>query len=147
MHAGHQFLIAGAMLGTLLTMPHYALAQADGGSAETWACTDANAADQKPMQYTLQGGTLMAQPLGAPRYRVLDNTSYGFVAVDYSADLDPLLGFMRIYVSTMMVDRVSGHLTTTASESGRTPSLHTGHCQRVETQADATTGSTATPQK
>jgi hypothetical protein len=144
MHAGHCFIVAGAMLGTVLTTSHHALAQTDAGAVETWACTDASAADQKPVQYTLQGSDLVAQPLGAPRYRVLDNTSYGFVAVDYSADLDPLLGFMRIFVSTMVVDRASGHLSKTASESGRMPSLHTGHCQRVEAQADATTGSAAT---
>lgn len=141
MQAIQFFLIAGALLGTLLTTSVQALAQKDAAATvETWACTDANAADHAPVEYTLQEGTLVAQPLGAPRYRVLDNTSYGIVAAEYSADLDPLLGFMRIFVSTMMIDRVNGHLTATSSESGRTPSLRTGSCQRVETQAGATSG-------
>ena len=74
----YPFLMAGAMIGALFSFAG-ANAQAGGPlTNETWLCTDKTASDQDrpPHEYLLQNGYLTAQPLGAPRYRVLDSTPY-----------------------------------------------------------------------
>jgi hypothetical protein len=133
MHCGQHLLIAGAMIGALLTSSA-ARAETSAPTGETWICTDAatSAQGRQPLQFALQQGSLIEQPLGAPRYRLLDNTSYGLIGADYSADLDPLLGFHRIFVSTVMIDRATGQFVVTSTESGRAPVLRTGHCRKSE---------------
>jgi hypothetical protein len=126
---GHTLLIAGAMIGALLTS-HEASAQAGSQPTnETWLCTDRTSSDQtRPShEYLLQNGYLTAQPLGAPRYRVLDNTRYGLIAADYSADLD--IGFVSVYAATVVIDRVSGAYSSTLAASGAAPELRTGQCR------------------
>ena len=95
---GHPLLIAGAMISALLSSTG-AMARAGGPlTNETWLCMDKTSSEQgrPPLEFLLQNGYLTAQPLGAPRYRVLDSTPYGLIAADYSADLD--IGFVSVYV-------------------------------------------------
>jgi hypothetical protein len=133
MYSGQNLLIAGAMIGVLLTTS-VARAENNAPTGEKWICTDAaaSAPAKQPLQFALQDGALIEQPLGAPRYRLLDNTSYGLIGADYSADLDPLLGFNSIFVSTVMIDRASGHFVVTSSESGRATVQRTGQCRKSE---------------
>jgi hypothetical protein len=128
------------MIGALLSSSTGANAQAGGPlTNETWSCVDKTASEQgrPPLEFLLQNGYLTAQPLGAPRYRVLDSTPYGLIAADYSADLD--LGFVSVYVATVMIDRVSGAFSSTLTASGRLPVMRTGQC-RIQ---PATTGPAA----
>jgi hypothetical protein len=139
----HPLLIAGAIIGALLSSSG-AKAQAGGPlTNETWRCTDRSSSDQTrpPLEFLLQNGYLTAQPLGAPRYRVLDNTPYGLIAADYSADLD--IGFVSVYVATVMIDRVSGAFTSTQALSGRTPEVITGQCRLQHAKAGAVMGPAA----
>lgn len=131
MICGQHLLIAGAMIGALLTSS-VARAQTSAPAGETWICTDeaSSAQGRKPLQFALREGSLIEEPLGAPRYRLLDNTSHGLIGADYSADLD--LGFNRIFVSTVMIDRASGKFVVTSTESGRAPMLRTGQCRKSE---------------
>jgi hypothetical protein len=137
---GHTLFIAGAMIGALFSSSS-ANAQAAGPTTdETWFCTVKAASDQaRPaLEFLLQNSYLTAQPLGAPRYRVLDNTQHGLIAADYSADLD--IGFVSVYVATVMIDRSSGAFSSTLTASGATPEVRTGHCQM---QQPATIGASA----
>ena len=136
----YPLLIAGTMIGALLSFAG-ANAQAGGPMTnETWLCTDKTASDQDrpPHEYLLQNGYLTAQPLGAPRYRVLDSTPYGLIAADYSADLD--LGFVSVYVATVMIDRVSGAFSSTLTASGSLPVLRTGQCRMQQVKGEPTVG-------
>jgi hypothetical protein len=126
---GHTLFIASAMIGALLSSSG-ANAQAAGPiTNETWVCTEKSSSNQTrpPLEYLLQNSYLTAQPLGAPRYRVLDSTPYGLIAADYSADLD--IGFVSVYVATVMIDRVSGAFSSTSISSGGTPEVRTGRCE------------------
>jgi hypothetical protein len=145
---GQHLLMAGAMLGALLSAD-IARAQGGVGPVEKWSCTATKASDQKPQShaFALQEGMLIAQPLGAPRYQLLDNTPYGIIAVDRAGDLDPLYGFHHIYVATVMIDRKSGHFTTTLSQSGYAPVSETGSCEKLEVKAEPTTGSAVAGKK
>jgi hypothetical protein len=136
---GHTLFIAGAMIGALFSSST-ANAQANPTN-ETWFCTVKAASDQTrpPLEFLLQNSYLTAQPLGAPRYRVLDNTQHGLIAADYSADLD--IGFVSVYVATVMIDRASGAFSSTLTSSGATPEVRTGHCQMH--QPGATIGASA----
>jgi hypothetical protein len=141
MTPGQKLLMAGAVFGAMLTSN---VALAEGGiAAEKWNCavTNASGKNTQPLQYSLQEGILIAQPLGAPRYQLLDNTQYGIIAVDRAGDLDPLYGFLNIYVATVMIDRVSGHFSSTLSQSGRTPDYQSGSCSRLDANAGPTVGS------
>ena len=142
MNRGQQLLTAGAVLGALLTS-NAALAQGGIGPVEKWNCTVTSASrnNNQPVQYSLQQGQLIAQPLGAPRYQVLDNTQYGIIAVDKAGDLDPLYGFLNIYVATVMIDRENGHFSSTLSHSGHTPEFQVGSCNRQDANAGPTVGS------
>jgi hypothetical protein len=130
MNTGQTLLIASAMIGALLISGE-ARAETKAWTSEKWTCTDA-ASSGAARQFSLQEGVLIEQPLGAPRYRLLDNTSYGIIGADYSADLDPMLGFVSIFVSTVMIDRATGHFAMTSSESGRAPVQRTGQCRKSE---------------
>jgi hypothetical protein len=127
----HLLLTAGAMLAVLLSS-EAPRAQAPGVSAnERWLCTEkvASGAERAPTEYLVENGSLIAQPLGAPRYRVLDNTPFGLIAADYSADLD--LGFVDVYIATLMIDRGTGTFMATNSVSGGTPEARMGQCHLV----------------
>ncbi len=121
-----QFLsTAGAVLALLLAS-QAAHAQAGGPlNNEKWLCVEK--AGAAPTEYLLENGYVTAQPLGAPRYRVLDNTPYGLVAADYSADLE--LGFVNVYIATVMIDRVNGNFIATNSNSSAVPATRTGECR------------------
>jgi hypothetical protein len=144
MTRGQQLLTAGAVLGALLTSIA-ALAQGGIGPVEKWNCTVTKASgnNNQPVQYSLQEGQLIAQPLGAPRYQVLDNTQHSIIAVDRAGDLDELYGFLTLYVATVMIDRESGHFTTTLSQSGHTPEFQAGSCSKLDANAGPTVGSMA----
>jgi hypothetical protein len=136
---GHHWLIAGAMISALVSSTG-AKAQAGGPlTNETWSCMDKTSEQERPpLEFLLQNGYLTAQPLGAPRYRVLDNTPYGLVAADYSADLD--LGFVNVYIATVMIDRVSGAFSSTLASSGSLPVLRTGQCRMQQAKAGSAIG-------
>jgi hypothetical protein len=138
---GHTLFIAGAMIGALFSSSSANAQTAGPMTKETWFCTVKAASDQArpPLEFLLQNSYLTAQPLGAPRYRVLDNTQHGLIAADYSADLD--IGFVSVYVATVMIDRASGAFTSTLAASGATPEVHTGQCQMH--QPGATLGASA----
>jgi hypothetical protein len=144
---GHTLLIAATMIGALFSSSS-ANAQAAGPMTnETWLCTEKASSDQTrpPLEYLLQNSYLTAQPLGAPRYRVLDNTQHGLIAADYSADLD--IGFVSVYVATVMIDRASGAYSATLSASGATPEVRTGHCQLHQPGATIGASAAAAPKK
>jgi hypothetical protein len=126
---GHTLFIAGAMIGALFSSSSANAQAASPMTNETWFCTVKAASGQArpPLEFLLQNSYLTAQPLGAPRYRVLDNTRHGLIAADYSADLD--MGFVSVYVATVMIDRASGAFTSTLAASDATPEVRTGHCQ------------------
>jgi hypothetical protein len=130
----HLLLTASTVLALLLGSAA-AHAQAPGLIAnERWSCTEkvASSGAEKPAtEYLLENGYLVAQPLGAPRYRVLDNTAFGLIAADYSADLD--IGFVDIYVATLMIDRASGKFSATNATGGGTPEARAGQCRLVKT--------------
>ena len=140
MKRGQQLLVAGAVLGALLTSSA-ALAENGGvGPVEKWNCTVTSASrnNNQPVQYSLQQGQLIAQPLGAPRYQVLDNTKFGIIAVDRAGDLDETYG-LNIYVATVMIDRANGHFSSTLSHSGHTPEFQVGSCSRQDANAGGPT--------
>lgn len=146
MNHGQRVLMTGAVLGSFFAanIAHAQIAL----PAEKWACTSVKAPDQKQQhEFSLHNGELIAQPLGAPRYQVLDNTQYGIIAVDRAGDLDPLYGFLNIYVATVMIDRRSGFFTTTLSQSGHTPVHETGSCRKLEANAASTTVGSAAAEK
>jgi hypothetical protein len=117
-------LTAGTVLALSLAS-QAAHAQAGGPlNNEKWLCTEKNGA--APTEYVLENGELIALPLRAPRYRVLDNTQYGLVAADYSADLD--IGFVNVYIATVMIDRVNGNYIATSSNSSGVPTARSGEC-------------------
>lgn len=130
----HTLLTLGAMLGALLASDA-ARAQAAGPlSSERWVCTDKTAFEQtKPLEYVVQNGALIEQPLGVPRYRLLTDTAYGLVGVDFSTDLE--LGYIQPYVATVLIDRVSGDFTYMHGSSGGTPEARYGRCKMTSAKA------------
>ena len=107
---------------------------------EKWICTDTKSSDQDRLRsnFCCRRATSSPQPLGAPRYRLLYNTPYGLVAVDYSTDLE--LGFVDVFVATVMIDRVTGNFITTSSTSGKPPEHHAGNCRMFGGKTTPTVG-------
>lgn len=143
MHPGNHLMLAGAVVGALLSSDG-AHAQAGGPlNNEKWLCTERSRGDEgkPPLEFVLHNRALIAQPLGAPRYHVLDNTPYGLIAADYSADID--LGFVSVFVSTVLIDRVTGNFITTASSSGSLPDVRTGHCRLADAKAEPAVAASA----
>lgn len=135
---GHLLLVAGAIAGALLTTSD---ARAQGATKnEKWFCTDATSTDQKPsLEFVVQKDSLIQQSPGPTRYHLLSNTMYGLVAVDYSTDLE--LGYLDVFVATVLIDKISGNFIATSSTSGRPPEEHTGRCRMLNA-----TGATAAAQ-
>ena len=120
-----QLLTAGTVLALVLGS-QAAYAQAGGPlNNEKWLCVEKTGTP--PTEYLLENGELIVLPLRAPRYRVLDNTQYGLLAADYSADLD--IGFVNVYIATVMIDRVNGNYIATNSNSGGVPAARSGECR------------------
>lgn len=135
---GNLILIASALVGALLTTSG-ARAQ-NTSSTEKWTCTDTNPADQKPaLEFVVQQGSLIQQSPGPTRYHLLSNTMHGLVAVDYSTDLE--LGYLDVFVATVLIDKITGSFIATSSTSGKPPEQHTGLCHGL-----GTTASTASAQ-
>jgi hypothetical protein len=110
-------------------------------AAETWVCTDATfEAGRFPLELSLQDGVLSEQPLGLPRYRLLANTPYAIIGEDHFGDFDPVLGMPSIFMSAILIDRVTGSFTATTALAGGTPHQRTGRCRRFEAQAPASDG-------
>jgi len=128
----HFMLTAGTALA-LLFATEAARAQAPGLIAnERWICTDkAPTAQSKPVEYLVKDGVLIEQPLGVPRYRLLTDTMYGLVGVDFSTDLE--LGYVQPYVATVLIDRASGDFTYMHGSSVGAPEARIGKCQMVKT--------------
>ena len=143
MKPGQHLLMAGALLGALLTTDA-AHTQGVAGAVERWACTATTASGQPPQQreFSLQNDLLIEHPPG-PRYQLLANTMHGLVAVDYSADLE--LGYVDVFVATMLIDKVTGSFIATSSTSGKPPEQHIGHCRKLG--AEPTIGGTVAVRK
>lgn len=101
-------------------------------AAEIWVCTGA-APD--PLEFLLTEGVLSEQPLGLPRYRLLANTTHAVIGEDHYGDFDPVLGTASIFVSTVMIDRITGNFMATTSAIGRAPQHREGSCRRFEKPA------------
>ena len=129
-----QLLLTASTVLALLVGSVGTHAQAPGLIAnERWSCTEKVSSGPQPAQteFAVKDNMLVEQPLGARRYTLLSNTSYGLVGVDYSTDLE--LGYVDIFVATMMIDRGSGNFTTMNATGGGTPEAHTGRCTLVTT--------------
>jgi len=129
----HLLLTASTVLAVLFGSLG-ARAQAPGLIAnERWACTEkvSSGPQPAPTEFAVKGNLLIEQPLGARRYTLLSNTSYGLVGIDYSTDLE--LGYVDIFVATMMIDRSNGNFTAMNATGGGTPEAHTGQCKLVTT--------------
>jgi hypothetical protein len=137
---GHRLLIAGAIVGALLATSD---ARAQGAlTNEKWICTDAKSSDQRPpLEFVVQKGSLIQQSPGPTSYRLLSNTMHGLVAVDYSTDLE--LGFVDVFVATVMIDKVTGNFVTTSSTSGKPPEQHAGNCRMFDGKTAPTIGAAA----
>jgi hypothetical protein len=131
MKPAQQLLMAGAMFGALLTAD--TVRAQVGFAVERWACTETTVSDQKQQarEFSLQNDLLIEHPPGA-RYQLLANTMYGLVAVDHSADLE--LGYVDVFVSTMLIDKVTGSFIATSSTSGKPPEQRTGHCRMLRAE-------------
>jgi hypothetical protein len=138
---GHRLLTTGAIVGALFaTTGATSDVRAQGAlTNERWICTDAKSEDQKPaLEFVVQKSGLMQESPGPVRYRLLSNTTYGLVAVDYSTDRE--LGFIDVFVATVMIDKVTGNFITTSSTTGRPPEQHTGRCRMSDAKAGPTVG-------
>ena len=143
---GHRLLSAVAIVGAVFTTSDATGdARAQGAlTGERWICTDARSEDRNPaLDFVVQKGSLMQQSPGPVRYRLLSNTMYGLVAVDYSTDRE--LGFVDVFVATVMIDKVTGNFITTSSTSGKPLEQHTGKCRMSDAKAAPTVG--AVPSK
>jgi hypothetical protein len=136
-----QVLLTVGMVLALLLSSQHARTQAPGLIAnEKWICTEkvASGAERKPVEYTVVDGALIEQPLGLPRYKLLSNTAYGLIGVDHSTDLE--LGYVDVFVATVMIDRMNGNFAAMTATSGGTPEARTGQCRMIST---STLGPTA----
>jgi hypothetical protein len=127
----HLLLTASTVLALLFGSVG-ARAQAPGLIAnERWACTEKvlSGTERPPVEFAVMEGSLVEQPLGVPRYKLLSNTAYGLIGVDYSTDLE--LGYVDIFVATVMIDRASGRFSAMNATSGGTPEVRTGQCKLV----------------
>jgi hypothetical protein len=143
---GHGLLTAVTIVGAIFATQDIAAGDARAQGAltnERWVCTDAKSEDQKPiLEFVVQKGGLMQESPGPVRYRLLSNTMYGLVAVDYSTDRE--LGFVDVFVATVMIDKVTGNFITTSSTTGRPPEQHTGKCRMSDAKVGPIVGATAT---
>jgi hypothetical protein len=137
---GHHLLSTVAIVGALFATSGASDARAQGALAnERWICTDAKSEDQKPaLEFVVQKNGLMQESPGPVRYRLLSNTMYGLVAVDYSTDRE--LGFVDVFVATVMIDKVTGNFITTSSTTGKPPEQHTGRCRMSDGRTAPTVG-------
>jgi hypothetical protein len=108
---------------------------AHSASTEVWVCGDRGPvkSDRQPavVSMSLADGLLIAQPQGAPRYRILANTDHAIVAVDYYGDFDPVLGTVLIFVSSLTIDKSSSKfMLTTTSTNG--VDQQTGQCRKFD---------------
>ena len=140
---GHTLFLAGAMIGALFSSSS-ANAQVTGPiTSETWVCTEEASSDlaRPSFEFLVQQGALIEQPLGAQRYQLLSNTVYGLVAVDYSTDLE--LGYVDVFVSTVMIDKISGDFVAASATSGKPLEQHAGKCRMLDGKTAPTIGAAA----
>lgn len=109
--------------------------------SELWVCTDRKDSPQSgrpPLELILQDGLLIEQPLGSPRYSLLANSEYAIIGVDHSAEFEPVLGTVNIFVSTVAIDRSTGNFTISMSVGDKTSEHRAGHCRRFDGPTPAT---------
>jgi hypothetical protein len=98
---------------------------------DSWLCTYPNfAPDKKPVTVTLQiPDKLVDQRLGGvPQYDILENNQYGVIAVDHYSKFDAVRGAVRIFSSTVIIDKTFGKFIYTVGEIGDEPGFRTGQC-------------------
>lgn len=120
-----------AIAGSLMLGSHAA-------SSDEWICTLANSTDRTPMVMTTAGDVMIEQPLGIPRYRILQNSDAVLVAEDHYNDYDPVLNARLLFVTTVMIDKTSSLLTMTIVMSGAGVLQHNGHCRRFAAEVAGT---------
>jgi hypothetical protein len=138
----HRAIIAGAAAGLLAGVVAGKAGAQDffpvDAKAEIWVCTDAtHEPDRFPLELLLKDGILSEQPLGVPRYRLLANTRYAIIGEDHHGDFDPVLGGVSVFVSTVVIDRMTGRFTSTTSVTDSAPQHRIGRCRRFEDVARA----------
>lgn len=105
---------------------------------ETWVCSDHMGSphhSRPPLELTLEGGSLVEQPLGTPRYALLTDNDYALIGVDHFADFEPVLGAVSIFVSTVMVDKTTGNFAVAVTVGDRVTEHRSGRCRKFEQQA------------
>ena len=130
---GHRAMLAGLVVAVTTGLP--CDVRAGEPVSELWVCTDRQDSQQSgrpPLELILQDGLLIEQPLGSPRYSLLANSEYAIIGVDHSAEFEPVLGTVNIFVSTVAIDRSTGNFTISMSVSDKTHEHRAGHCRRFD---------------
>jgi hypothetical protein len=71
---------------------------------------------------------LIDRNFGAPRYDVLENNEYAVIAADHYSKFDSLTGAVRIFSSTVIIDKNFGQFIYLVGEIRKEPGYRTGHC-------------------
>jgi hypothetical protein len=98
--------------------------------AETWTCTypGFNTDRQVVIPFIVKGNKLVDGKWGAPEYDLLENNQYSLIGVDHYSAFDKLKGAVRIFSSTVIIDRTFGHFIYTVGEIEDQPGYRKGHC-------------------
>lgn len=140
-------IVAGVMAGLLL--PQDVRAQnlrAQGpvrvttaaplaAASEIWVCSDwkgSLSSGRPPLELALKDGLLIEQPLGSPRYSLLANSEHAMIGVDHSAEFEPVMGMVNIFVSTVAIDKSTGNFTIAMSVGDKSWEHRAGNCRKFE---------------
>jgi hypothetical protein len=104
-------------------------------AAESWTCTypafrvpggSAAAARTITRPFVVSGDKL----IGGVKYDIIENNQYGLIAVEHYSEFDG--GVVRIFSSTVIIDKTFGKFIFTVGEIGDEPQYRTGHCAKDE---------------
>jgi hypothetical protein len=99
---------------------------------DSWTCEypGFNAGQNVTVQFVVKGNELLSEPLGVPVYELLEDNEYAVIAVEHSSKFDQARGAVRIFSSTVIIDKTSGKFIYTVGEIGEQPRYRTGQCAK-----------------
>jgi hypothetical protein len=105
--------------------------------SESWTCTYPGfGVDKKSVTrtFTIKGDKLVDAKWGTDNYDLLENNRYAVIAVDHFARSDNPrnVGTVRIFSSTVIIDKTFGHFIYMVGEIGDEPGYREGRCFRED---------------
>jgi hypothetical protein len=102
-------------------------------AAESWSCTYPGFTPNRPpvtVAFVARDGKLISGPFGVPIYTLVEDNQYSLIGLEHYSQFDKIKGAIRIFSSTVIIEKTFGKFIYTVSEIGSEPSTRTGQCSK-----------------